>query len=750
MAPPRGRNISSRFGARTVESRVPRGWGIGGSVAGELSVLAHMFECMEAVWLEAMGGQQCADALVAEVARERASAARRLLLVGQWAVLHNGDSVEQRYGVGGRLLPGTEQARAYGGAGTPEVAEFAVHELALLLGVPERVAAGELGDVLDLGHRHPLLWARVGETAACDDPGGDPALAAGMVQAWQATYVARRVRHAGLSAEAARWVDARTAKDLGRQAWSRFQDTLEARIKAADPVLAERRRRAKEASRRVSVSRTSPEGMKSLTVLLPAAQIIVMRARIHQLALILKAPGNQPATGESTGERAAEQAIGRLEADAAFLLCTNPLDALQRLLEAARPHPPINDSTAGHDGAGQPDAGRDGVDQSAPGHDTAPGHDATPGHDTAPGQGAAPVPDDPAHLFDDRPVHDREGGPGPDEHRHRHRHRQPPPTDPPGAAGPDQPPRTHQPDPDPGQEPDPDADADHEPGRESDPPGARDPVPDLVADLVADLVPESAVHPSQREDTCPTCGHDPHRHHLSTHSPAQSPAQSPAHSPAHSPGLDLGGLRGLDEGRLRPSAVLYLHASELEFRGGTGVVRLDNDGTALTHAEAIDLLGHCQVRLTRVVDLNDHHPVDGYEVPDRLAEQVRLAYPTTVFPYSATSSRSHGVDLDHARPYRPASAGGEPGQTSLDNLAPLARSSHRVKTHGRGWATRHPAFGLHLWRTPHGYCFQHDPTGTTALGKMTHQEFTTFSHELAEHIAWDQDDPTPTHDTATA
>jgi hypothetical protein len=246
-----------------------------------------------------------------------------------------------------------------------------------------------------------------------------------------------------------------------------------------------------------------------------------------------------------------------------------------------------------------------------------------------------------------------------------------------------------------------------------------------------DLVPESAVHPSRRDEPCPTCGHDP------TRSPAEDSAPS------------RGDLPDLDPAKLRPTAVLYLHAPETDFRAGRGIVRLENEGTALTPAEAIDLLGHCHVKITRVIDLNQHHPVDAYEIPDPLAEQVRLAYPTTVFPFSATSSRAHGVDLDHPDPYIPATAGGGPGQTGLHNLAPLTRASHRVKTHGPGWATRHPVFSIHLWRTPHGYCFQHDAFGTTPLGKMTHEQFSQFTRELAEQIAWDQDDE-PAEMTATA
>ncbi len=603
---------------------------------------------MEAERIEAMGGQQCADALVAEVAREHASAARRLVLIAQWAVINDGETIHPRYDADGRVLPGTEQARTYGGDGTPQVAEFAVHELAMLLGLPESVARGELADVLDLQHRHPRLWARVLETAQCDTPGADPAMAAGMVQAWQARWVARRCRHANLSCEAARWVDQRTTRHLGDQAWSRFCELVDARIKAADPALAEARRRAKEASKRVTVSRTNDEGMKTLTVMLPAAQIIVMAARIHQIARTLQTQQHAAAQDTAQAPAVAPPSLGMLEADAAYLLCTNPLEALHLLIQAA-----AKPSAAGQD------------------------------KDTEPDTGAEPGPDDPRHLFDDRQVKPWEGGPSP--------------ADPPPAAGPDPQPQ----------------------------PDSRHPVP------------ESAIHPSQHDAACPTCGHDPTR------------------SSRESSALTLGVLPDLDPAKLRPPVVLYLHASQNEFRAGTGLTRFDNDGIALTHAEAVALLGHAHVKITRVIDLHHQPAVDAYEIPDTLAEQTRLLYPTTMTPWSGTSSRTAGTDLDHTHPYRPPASGGPPGQTRLNNLTPLTRASHRVKTHAPGWTTTHPLFGVHLWRTRHGYCFQRDPHGTTPLGKMTPEEFRTFTHDLAEHIAWDENldpaDPgTETPNTATA
>ncbi|WP_210440288.1 HNH endonuclease signature motif containing protein [Nocardioides xinjiangensis] len=52
-----------------------------------------------------------------------------------------------------------ERALPVAGAGTPRVAEFAVVELAAVLGVSHEAALALVGDVLDLAHRLPRLWA---------------------------------------------------------------------------------------------------------------------------------------------------------------------------------------------------------------------------------------------------------------------------------------------------------------------------------------------------------------------------------------------------------------------------------------------------------------------------------------------------------------------------------------------------------------------------------------------------------------
>ncbi|TWG92932.1 hypothetical protein L615_006700000010, partial [Nocardioides sp. J9] len=51
---------------------------------------------------------------------------------------------------------------------------------------------------------------------------------------------------------------------------------------------------------------------------------------------------------------------------------------------------------------------------------------------------------------------------------------------------------------------------------------------------------------------------------------------------------------------------------------------------------------------------------------------------------------------------------------SSDNLAPLTRTHHRIKTHA-GWQARQPFPGITIWRDPHGAHYLVDPTGTRRI-----------------------------------
>uniref|UniRef100_UPI003569AD0A HNH endonuclease signature motif containing protein n=1 Tax=Nocardioides sp. TaxID=35761 RepID=UPI003569AD0A len=95
-------------------------------------------------------------------------------------------------------------------------------------------------------------------------------------------------------------------------------------------------------------------------------------------------------------------------------------------------------------------------------------------------------------------------------------------------------------------------------------------------------------------------------------------------------------------------------------------------------------------------------------VPDRIREQSVLLNPTCVFPWCTRSAR--GCDSDHIQPY---DAG---GSTASDNIAPLCRSHHRLKTHG-GWRYTRLDPGSFLWNSPHGYTYVRDATGTADVSR---------------------------------
>ena len=103
-----------------------------------------------------------------------------------------------------------------------------------------------------------------------------------------------------------------------------------------------------------------------------------------------------------------------------------------------------------------------------------------------------------------------------------------------------------------------------------------------------------------------------------------------------------------------------------------------------------------------VIDLEDHHHVDAYEVPERLKEHVGLRDGGCVFPWC--QRQAHYTDCDHVIAH---SAG---GPTCTCNLAPLCRRHHRIKTHADNhagnpytwWRYESLGDGQYLWTGPRG------------------------------------------------
>jgi Domain of unknown function (DUF222) len=170
----------------------------------------------------------------------------------------------------------------------------------------------------------------------------------------------------------------------------------------------------------------------------------------------------------------------------------------------------------------------------------------------------------------------------------------------------------------------------------------------------------------------------------------------------------------LDPERARPRAVVYVHLSEEAVAAGTGVARVEDVGPVLLGRLRTLLGERCRISVKPVIDLPaGHTPVDCYEIPARLREQLQLRHPADVFPYAAGVSRR--MDQDHTIPYRSPDEGGPPGQTRIGNLGPHLRRTHRHKTHG-GWQVRQPEPGTWLWRSPHRRIYLVNATGTHPLG----------------------------------
>ncbi len=163
-------------------------------------------------------------------------------------------------------------------------------------------------------------------------------------------------------------------------------------------------------------------------------------------------------------------------------------------------------------------------------------------------------------------------------------------------------------------------------------------------------------------------------------------------------------------GRAAPpnrQVVLFVHLSEaavFDDSVETEIARVENTGSLVTADTIRDWCGRpdAQVVVRPVIDLNDRVDTGAYEVPERLAEHVALRDVTCVFPWCARPARR--CDTDHVVPH-------PRGPTATDNLAPLCRRHHRIKTHG-GWAYTVLEPGSYLWRSPHGHQFLRDHTGT--------------------------------------
>lgn len=106
-----------------------------------------------------------------------------------------------------------------------------------------------------------------------------------------------------------------------------------------------------------------------------------------------------------------------------------------------------------------------------------------------------------------------------------------------------------------------------------------------------------------------------------------------------------------------------------------------------------------------VVDTTWSWAVDQHDPPKTMREQVIQRDRHCVFPNCRRDSRH--VDLDHIVPF---DENGPPGQTNPENLAPLCRRHHLVKTH-YGWTYVRNRDGTYTWTNPLGRTWLVTPLG---------------------------------------
>jgi hypothetical protein len=217
--------------------------------------------------IEHMTGSELLDH-VADLGRtQRRSEVQILLAAVQHAILNDAGTIDPWQA----KIPGGERARRFGGAGTPEVAEFAAAELGARLGLSSYAGRELIADGLDLTIRLPQLWQRVQALE---------------VRASYARYVARKTRD--LSTEQAAYVDSRVVESAdGRIPWTRFETLVEAAIKAADPVAAAEREDADTQRRFANPTRSDEHGMRGFYIRGPFATIARLDATVAFVAEIL-------------------------------------------------------------------------------------------------------------------------------------------------------------------------------------------------------------------------------------------------------------------------------------------------------------------------------------------------------------------------------------------------------------------------------------------------------------------------------
>ncbi|MDO5500886.1 MAG: hypothetical protein Q4F67_14520 [Propionibacteriaceae bacterium] len=149
--------------------------------------------------------------------------------------------------------------------------------------------------------------------------------------------------------------------------------------------------------------------------------------------------------------------------------------------------------------------------------------------------------------------------------------------------------------------------------------------------------------------------------------------------------------------------IIRLSGRDLAVAGGAHVEGIGR----VTQAHLHELLASCAgpVSVRPVADLADPMGVASYRPTAEMVWRVKERDEREMFPYSQRSAHSTRVDIDHTRTWATSR------DTSLPNLGPNSRRTHRAQTHA-GFCTSQERPGLFKWTTPLGKTYWTSRHGT--------------------------------------
>ncbi|UMG92988.1 HNH endonuclease signature motif containing protein [Nocardioides sp. TF02-7] len=219
--------------------------------------------------------------------------------VAHWANLNTISSAE---GAATLTERGLDTGLPVAGEGAPLISDFAIIELAPILGRPLDSARSYVGCVVELSHRLPQIWARVEE---------------GLVPVWKALRIADQTRL--LNHEAVGFVDHHLAPFVAGCSWAQIDRLVEEAITRFQPDLAEARRRRAEESRRfdIDLDHAGTEGVVPVDGVLDTADAMDLERAVAAKAKELASLGDEDSLDVRRAKAVGEIARDQLTLDLA-------------------------------------------------------------------------------------------------------------------------------------------------------------------------------------------------------------------------------------------------------------------------------------------------------------------------------------------------------------------------------------------------------------------------------------------------